>query len=233
MRALICIDSRDWERIVRGAARYLSGDEAVLAHVVDEGAPRGYDLSVRGLLGRRERGSGAVTSASEAAAGDLLADAQALLEKLCPGVDCQRLVLRGAPGEELARSARQRFDAVFIGRGMPDSRAQVTLSGTLTAWKRNHHGDVDGFYVDDEAEVHFPPHMAANVQNLVKEGEPLEVRGERRGEHLHAFVVTNLGSRTSVETHRPPSGGGPERRHLGHTARFVMDHVDCDVIILA
>lgn len=234
MRTLICVDSRGWERTIRGAARYLSDGEAVLAHVVDERASRGYDLSVRGLLGRRQRDTRAVTSASETAADSLLADAETLLERLCSGLDCQRLVLRGVPGEELARTVRRRrFDAVFVGRGTPGSREQVVLSGTLTGWKRNHPGDVDGFYVDSEVEVHFPPHMAANVQDLVKEGESVEVRGERRGEHLRAFVVTDSVSGASVEIQEPQPGGGPERHHLGHTARFVTDHVACDVIILS
>lgn len=174
-----------------------------------------------------------MTSVSETAAGSLLADAETLLGRLCPGLDCQRLVLRGIPGEELVRAVRrQRFDTVFVGRGTPGSRVAVTISGTLTGWKRNHHGDVDGFYVDEESEVHFPPHRAVDIQRLVKEGEPVEVRGERRGGHLHAFVVTDPVSGNSIEAHGSPAGG-PEKRHLGHTARFVMDHVSCDVIILS
>ena len=57
MRAFVCIDGRDWEAVVRGTARYLKEGEAILAHVVDERAPRGYDLALRGLLGRRRRRS--------------------------------------------------------------------------------------------------------------------------------------------------------------------------------
>jgi hypothetical protein len=40
-----------------GGARYLSDGEAVLAHVVDERASRGYELALRGLPGRRGRGA--------------------------------------------------------------------------------------------------------------------------------------------------------------------------------
>lgn len=37
MKAFVCVDSQDWEEVVRGAARYLGGDdEVVLARVVDE-----------------------------------------------------------------------------------------------------------------------------------------------------------------------------------------------------
>jgi hypothetical protein len=70
------------------------------------------------------------------------------------------------------------------------------------------------------------------VSGLVREGDRVEARGERRGHHVHAHLITELGSGTSVEAHRPPPEPGPERHHLGHTARFVTDHVGCDVVLL-
>lgn len=233
MKALICLDARDWERVIRGVSRYSSEGGAILAHVVDERAPRGFDLSMRGLLGRRQRRSETVTPISETAAEELLADAEALLGRLSPDLSCQRLVLQGIPEQELARTAQEeRVDAVFVGRGTPGSGTPVTVSGTLAGWKRNHHGDLDGFYLDDGSEVHFPPHRADGIQEVVREGVRVEARGERRGGHIHAFIVTNPESEASTEAHRPPPAGEPEKRHLGHTARFVTDHVSCDVIIL-
>jgi hypothetical protein len=96
MRAFVCIDGRDWEAVFRGVGRYLREGEAVLAHVVDERAPRGYDLALRGLLGRRShRSEEEMAPVSEAAAGDLLADAEGLLMQLRPELNVRSVVLTG------------------------------------------------------------------------------------------------------------------------------------------
>src|ERR687886_955722 len=101
MRAFVCIDGRDWEVVIRGVARYLRDGEAVLAHVIDERAPRGYDLAVRGLLGRRRRQVEEVMGpVSEAAARELLADAEDLLEQLRAELTLTSVVLSGSPNEE-------------------------------------------------------------------------------------------------------------------------------------
>lgn len=151
MQAFVCIDARDWETVIRGAARHLREGEAVLAHVVDERAPRGYELAIRGLLDHRNRRSEEeMTPVSETAAEELLVDAEVLLRQLCP---------------ELA----------------------------------------------------------------VK--KQIEAQGRWRGRQLHAYSITDLATGTSVEAHELP-GEGPGEMPLGHTARFVVDHALCDVVIL-
>jgi hypothetical protein len=100
----------------------------------------------------------------------------------------------------------------------------------VRGWRRNRPGDLDGFYMEDGTEVRFPPHRARDMQAVVREGVPFEVRGERRGGHLHAHSVAEPSPGVSVEAHAPPERTG--RRPPGHTARFVVDHAPCDVVLL-
>lgn len=167
---------------------------------------------------------------SQTATEELLADAGALLGRLCPGLMVRIVVLSGPPNEELVR-ASEGAEAVFVGRGAPGSRSRTTVSGTVSGWKQNHHGERDGLYLDDGIEVHFPPHRAAEVGKTIREGMTAEVTGTWQDQHFHANSITDSNSGTSVEAHRLP-GEGPGKSPLGHTARFVVDHVTCDVVVL-
>lgn len=233
MDSLVCVDARGWDAVVRGAARYLDEGAALVVHVVDDRVSRGYDLTVRGLLGRRagvwaER----MAPVSEAAARELLAEAGALLEQLCPRVEVRTLLLRGTPNETLIRIARERrVESVFVGRGTPESGSVVTVSGVVTGWRRNRLGDLDGLYLDDGAEVRFPPHRAADVRSFVQKDRPVEVIGTWRGSHVHAYRIVDSASGSRVQAHEKPSGES-ERMRLGHTSRFVVDHVSCDAVVL-
>lgn len=233
MRAFVCIDGRDWETVIRGVARYLSTGEAILTHVIDERAPRGYDLALRGLLGRRSRRSEEeMAPLSEIAAGELLTDAEDLLRQLCPKLDVKTMVLSGPPNEELVRAANtEEAQTIFVGRGTPGARSRATVSGVVRGWKQNPHGDTDGLTLDDGAEVRFPPHRAGEIRSLIREGTRVEATGTWRGHHLHAYAITDSTSGASVEAHKAP-GEGPGKSPLGHTARFVVDHALCDVVIL-
>lgn len=232
MRCLVCLDVRDWETVVRSSARYLGpDDEPVMVHVLDERAARGYDLAVGGLLGRRGRGAeDRMASDSEAAAERLLSEASALISELVPGISAGTSVLTGLPGENLVEAARTgSVRTLFIGRSGPGGET-ASISGVLEGWRRNHPGDVDGFYTRDGVEVRFPPHRAAEVERVVREGADVLVSGEWKRHHLHAYRIANPLSGESVEAHPPP-----DERHgarVGHTARFVMDHVSCDVVLL-
>lgn len=233
MRAFVCIAGRDWEGVVRGVARYLREGEAVLAHVIDERAQRGYDLAIRGLLGRHRRQSEEeIAPMSEAAAEELLADAEDLLKQLRPEVTVRSVVLSGSPNEELMGAANAaEAQTIYIGRGSPESRPRVTVSGTVRGWKENRHGDRDGLYLEEGTEVRFPPHQAREIQNLIREGTPVEILGTWQGQGLHAYRITDSDSRTSIEAHKLP-GQGPGKMPLGDTARFVVDHALCDVTLV-
>lgn len=232
MKWLICVDSQGWDAVVRGAARYLYGGEATIACVVDERATSGYGLSVRGLLGRKPRPHEELDPVSETEAEKFLSEASELLSTLRPGISIETLILHGHPNEALASAATEHgAEAVFIGRGSPGADRPETISGTVSEWKRNHHGDLDGFYFEDRTEVKFPPHRSAEIQRVVRDKSVVEVWGARRGRRFHAFEISDSESGSKVEAHKPP-GRGPEKIHLGHTARFVTDHVSCDVILI-
>lgn len=224
---MACIDGRDWEAVVRGVARHLREGEATLAHVVDERAPRGYELSLRGLLGRR-RPEESMAPASRVAAEELLTDASTLLERLRPDLTVLAAALSGPPNEELMRAA-EGADVVFIGRGAPGARLRATVSGVVKGWRQNPHGETDGLSLNNGVEIRFPPHTAEGVRAIAREGAPVEATGAWRGRHLHAYTITGAG--TTVEAHKAPDEE-PGERPLGHTARFVADHVLCDVVIL-
>jgi nucleotide-binding universal stress UspA family protein len=232
MRAFVCIDVRDWEAVVRGVARHLREGEAILGHVVDERPTHAYDLALRSLLGRgRRRSEEEMASASEAAAGELLADAEDLLKQLRPDLAVRSVVLSGLPNEQLIGAANAaESQGIFIGRGSPGSRPRVTVSGTVRGWKENRHGDRDGLYLEG-TEVRFPPHKAREIQHHIRKATLVEIFGTWHGQSLHAYRITDPDSGTQVEAHKLP-GEGPGKMPLGHTARYVVDHAPCDVTIL-
>jgi hypothetical protein len=85
----------------------------------------------------------------------------------------------------------------------PKSRVAV-VSGLVSGWKRNHHGDADGLYLSDGTEVKFPPHRARDVLEVVQEGAAVEAEGEWHKRHFHAYVIRDTASGSSVEAHKAP-----------------------------
>ncbi len=236
MRSFVCVDERDWEAVIRGAARHLTRGTATLAHVIDERGPRGYELSLRGLLGRRGRGDrqeqGMDVAAREAAE-RLLADAKALLEGLSPGLSVETTVPSGDPNRELMRAAGEAgAETIFIGRGAPGVRPRETVSGVVRGWNENRRGQADGLVLNDGTEVTFPPHRAEAVRTVLSEGARIEATGVWQGRRLHAYTITDAASGASVDAHEPPDEQ-PGEKPLGHTARFVVDHALCDVVMLS
>jgi nucleotide-binding universal stress UspA family protein len=234
MRAIVCVgSSQEWAAVVRGAAPYLSEGEATIAYVVDERALREYQLATRNLLGRRGMQEREMASVAEAAANEMLREAEELLEKLRPSLAVDSLLLRGRPGESLVEAATgQEADAILLGRGDPGSGQPATVSGSVTGWKRNPRGEKDGLRLADGTEVTFPPHRSREIEAAIGEGSEVEATGEWHGHRLHAHYIKDLRSGRTLEAHKPPARRGPHRAHLGHTARFVVDHAPCDVVVL-
>lgn len=236
MRALLCLDGRDWEAVVRGAARYLAEGEATLAHVIDERGPRGYELSLRGLLGRRGRGDRheqRMAVAAREAAEDLLSDAKGLLQNLRPNLAVSTAIPAGDPNKELMRAAGETgAETIFIGRGAPGSRPRETVSGVVRGWNENRRGQADGLVLDDGTEVGFPPHRSEAVRAAIREGARVEATGAWQGRRrLHAYTIFDVASGAFVGAHEPPDEQ-PGQNPLGHTARFVVDHALCDVVVV-
>jgi hypothetical protein len=51
------------------------------------------------------------------------------------------------------------------------------LKGTVARYTLTPRGDVDGLLLGDGTEVHFPPHMSAQLVYAVKPGDAVTVRG--------------------------------------------------------
>lgn len=266
MKAFVCIDAQDWESVIRGVARHLPAgggpaphpppaerleppppgpppderarDElsVTLAHVVDERAPRGFEMSVRGLLGRRRPANAEerMSRAAREAAEDLLADAGNLLRQLSPGATVETSALDGDPNHELMRAAGEiGTQTIFVGRGRPGSQPRATVSGVVEGWNQNSAGRYDGLRLADGTEVRFPHERAEPVRDVISEGAEVEATGVWQGRRvLHAYSVTDVRTGTPVEAHAAPDEQ-PGERPLGHTARFVVDHALCDVVVLS
>lgn len=84
------------------------------------------------------------------------------------------------------------------------SKSGATVSGLVSGWKRNHHGDADGLYLSDGTEVKFPPHRAKDVLEVVEEGAAVEAEGKWHKHHFHAYVIRDTASGASVEAHKAP-----------------------------
>lgn len=89
-------------------------------------------------------------------------------------------------------------------RGSGPRSPWAPVSGTVMGWKENHHGDTDGFYLEDGSEVGFPPHRVAEIRAVVREGANIEAFGAWRGERFHAYTITDTASGTQVEAHKAP-----------------------------
>jgi hypothetical protein len=73
-------------------------------------------------------------------------------------------------------NSQRRYDMHWLD---PDYLPEV--SGTFERFLINPHGDADGMILTDGTEIHFPPHMSAEVCAAIRPGEPtiLTIRGVR------------------------------------------------------
>jgi hypothetical protein len=58
-----------------------------------------------------------------------------------------------------------------------DPQSLPNTTGILTKFLYNVHGDSDGFLLDNELQVQFPPHMSTELLKTVKVGERVTVHG--------------------------------------------------------
>lgn len=236
MKAFVCVDSRGWEGVIRGVARYLGGDDEVtLAHVVDRRSPRGYEMALRGLLGRRRPADAPerMSRVARETAEEFLGEAADLLRRLHPGSAVNTTVLAGDPNHELMRAAGDvGARTIFVGRGTPGARSPVTVSGVVKGWNQRPDGVFDGLVLDDGIEVRFPPPRSEAIRAAVHDGAEVEASGVWQGRGvLHAYFIADSRKGNRVQAHESPAEQ-PGEMPLGHTARFVVDHALCDVVVL-
>ncbi|SFJ59887.1 OB-fold nucleic acid binding domain-containing protein [Planctomicrobium piriforme] len=90
----------------------------------------------------------------------------------------------------------------------------MNADGVISEMHENHRGDIDGFLLEDETEVKFPPHLSAELQELVQAGDEVRVEGRRHvtphGDvHLHADRIIAVASGKTLERDEPGAGPGP------------------------
>ena len=85
----------------------------------------------------------------------------------------------------------------------PDHLPETT--GTLGRFLLNPHGETDGMILTDGTEVHFPPHMAAEIRAAVRPGEIVKVRGARpRAADMIAAVAVESVTGKRIVDQGPP-----------------------------
>jgi hypothetical protein len=82
------------------------------------------------------------------------------------------------------------------------------LKGTVARYTLKPRGDVDGLLLSDGTEVHFPPHMSAQVVYAIKPGDAITVRGQKAYNMplIDAVAISNDASGLTVVDRGPDRG---------------------------
>jgi hypothetical protein len=111
------------------------------------------------------------------------------------------------------------------------------ISGTFERFLLNPHGDADGMILSDGTEVHFPPHMSAELCATIRPGERPEVRirgvRSRNGSLIAAIAIETMDGKRIVDNGPPkkhaekerPSKDGPKPKHEKMQAEGRIRHV--------
>src|SRR5437764_647742 len=86
------------------------------------------------------------------------------------------------------------------------------ISGTFERFLINPRGDADGMLLTNGAEVHFPPHMSAELCAAIHAGAIVKVRGVQPRGDMIAAVAFETGDGTRIVDNGPPNGHGGEGR---------------------
>jgi hypothetical protein len=114
----------------------------------------------------------------------------------------------------------------------PDYLPEV--SGTFERFLINPHGDTDGMILIDGTEVHFPPHMSAEVCAAIQSGEKTEVkvRGVRPrcGDLIAAIAIETADGKRIVDD-GPPKGHDDEEKPHKHAPKPKREPMDAEGIV--
>jgi hypothetical protein len=98
----------------------------------------------------------------------------------------------------------------------------------------NAHGDADGMILADGTEVHFPPHMAAELCAEIRAGEKptVKVRGVRpRGGDLIAAVAIETADGKRIVDTGPPKRHNDEEKPHKHATKPKREPMDAEGIV--
>lgn len=86
--------------------------------------------------------------------------------------------------------------------------ALTVVTGKLTGWAKNEAGDFDGFTIEGESSIHFPPHHGTEVSQWLKPGDEVTVFATMKkrlgGEETAEAVVIQKGSSAKKIAGPPP-----------------------------
>jgi hypothetical protein len=88
--------------------------------------------------------------------------------------------------------------------------------GTVTQFLLNPHGELDGFIVNGDRQVHFPPHLSAQIVAHIAVGDAVTVRGIRpRAAHMVAAVSIGIeGGEVILDEGPHHEGEAPEKPNI-------------------
>jgi hypothetical protein len=107
------------------------------------------------------------------------------------------------------------------------------LEGTVDRFLLNPRGDADGMILTDGAQVHFPPHMSADVLDGVQLGATIKVRGVRpRGADIIAAIAIETRDGKRIVDHGPPKKEhGEHARAPKHAAKLERKTVQAEGLV--
>jgi hypothetical protein len=84
------------------------------------------------------------------------------------------------------------------------NQAVETVQGTASQYLINPNGEVDGLLLTDGTQVHFPPHMSADLTQTVGPTNAISAQGVHENTlHFRAFTISNAATGQSVNESRP------------------------------
>lgn len=90
--------------------------------------------------------------------------------------------------------------------------------GTVTQFLLNPHGELDGFILGKNRQVHFPPHMSKQVARYISIGDAIKVRGVKpRSADIVAAVLLTSSSGVKIFDEGPHRDG--ERHEKPHVEK--------------
>jgi hypothetical protein len=114
----------------------------------------------------------------------------------------------------------------------PDYLPEV--GGTFERFLINPHGDADGMILTDGTEVHFPPHMSAEVCAAIRPSEntKVKVRGVRpRGSDLIAAIAIETSDGKRMVDNGPPKGHDDKKKPHKNVPKPQRESMDAEGIV--
>jgi hypothetical protein len=101
-----------------------------------------------------------------------------------------------------------------------DPEVLPRVHGRVARYTLNARGDVDGVLLDDDRQIHVPPHLGAALEKLVGPGETIEARYVKpRNAAVFAAVSVSAANGKTIVDDGPPHRHGPKHDHPPKPAR--------------